>query len=203
MTTGRAHVIRLLQYSQSEFLDLVSGFTEEQWTYKPAPDCSSAAETAEHIVLAAAALFSGMREALANPPDPAAQARTAGKTEFLEQVMPRRARKVRSLERLRPQLKWTRQDAEVHRRDRPASERPHGRAPVSCLRHAKHLSVGIIDGSCLLPLLCCYKEPMPSWPCVAATSTADLRTIGRRDGRPNLHFCVAHPPRFRIFPWCR
>ena len=68
MTTGRPHVIRLLQDSQAEFLNLVSGLTEEQWTYKPAPDCSSAAETAEHIVLAEAALFSGMREALANPP---------------------------------------------------------------------------------------------------------------------------------------
>jgi hypothetical protein len=36
-------------------------------------------------------------------------------------------------------------------------------------------------------------EPRPSSPCLAATLTIALKTIGSRDGRPDLHFYVAHP----------
>ena len=39
-------------------------------------------------------------------------------------------------------------------------------------------------------------EPTPSWPCDAAISMAGLRTTGRRGGRHDSHFYVAHPVTF-------
>jgi hypothetical protein len=54
----RAHAIQLLRDSQTEFLNLTSGLSEAQWTYKPAPDRWSVGETAQHIVMAEGMLFS-------------------------------------------------------------------------------------------------------------------------------------------------
>ncbi len=106
----RAHVIKLLEDSEAEFLGLVSGLTDVQWTYKPAADRWSVAETAEHIVLAEDLLFSKMKEALANPPNPDWEARTRGKTEFIERVMPDRSHKAQAPEPVQPHDKWTREE---------------------------------------------------------------------------------------------
>jgi hypothetical protein len=47
----RAHVIRLLHDSENEFLELTSGLTDAQWTWKAAPGRLSVQQTAEHLVL--------------------------------------------------------------------------------------------------------------------------------------------------------
>src|SRR5437868_1652218 len=98
----RAHAIKLLQDSQKEFLSLVDGLTEEQWNYKPGPDRWSVGETAEHIVLADGGLFGGVERALAAPPNPDWEAKTRGKTEFLEKVMVDRSHKAQAPEQLVP-----------------------------------------------------------------------------------------------------
>ena len=103
----RARLIQLLQDSRVAFLDLVSGLTDTQWTYKAAPDTWSIQEAAEHIVLAESALFSKMEEALAGPPNPAWETATAGKTEFIEKVMPERRRKAQAPGPLHPHGHWT------------------------------------------------------------------------------------------------
>jgi uncharacterized damage-inducible protein DinB len=106
----RAHVIKLLKDSQAEFLGLVSGLTDAQWTYQPAPDRWSVGQTAEHIVLAEGLLFSKMEEALANPPNPDWEAKTRGKTEFIERVMPDRSHKAQAPEPVQPHAQWTREE---------------------------------------------------------------------------------------------
>jgi len=106
----RAHIVKLLQDSQAEFLGLVSDLTDAQWTYQPAPDRWSVAQTAEHIVLAEGLLFSKIEEALANPPNPDWEAKTRGKTEFIEKVMPDRSHKAQAPEPVQPHEKWTREE---------------------------------------------------------------------------------------------
>jgi hypothetical protein len=106
----RDHAIHLLRDSQTEFLNLTSGLSESQWTYKPAPDRWSVGETAEHIVMAEALLFSKLEEAMANPPNPDWEAKTAGKTEFIEQVMPDRSHKAQAPEPIQPHGKWTEEE---------------------------------------------------------------------------------------------
>src|SRR5947209_13057300 len=65
----RAHVIKLLQDSQKEFLDAVEGLSDAQWTFKAGPDRWSVGETAEHIMLSEGLLFGQVRQALASPPN--------------------------------------------------------------------------------------------------------------------------------------
>ncbi len=110
MKEERAHAIQLLRDSENEFFNLTSGLTESQWTYKPAPDRWSVGETAQHIVMAEALLFSKLEEAMANPPNPDWEAKTAGKTEFIERVMPDRSHKAQAPEQIQPRDKWTQEE---------------------------------------------------------------------------------------------
>jgi hypothetical protein len=102
----RDHAIQLLRDSETEFFNLTSGLSEAQWTYKPAPDRWSVGETAEHIVLAEGALLSKLEEAVTNAPNPDWEAKTAGKTEFIERVMPDRSHKAQAPEPIQPHEKW-------------------------------------------------------------------------------------------------
>jgi hypothetical protein len=101
-STERAHAIQLLEDSQKEFLAMVEGLTEAQWNYKPAPDRWSVGETAEHIVLAETGLFSFVEKAVASPPNPDWEAKTRGKTEFIEKVMLDRTHKAKAPETIQP-----------------------------------------------------------------------------------------------------
>jgi hypothetical protein len=46
----RAHLIKLLQDSQKEYLSYVENVSEAQWNWKPGQDQWSVGETAEHIL---------------------------------------------------------------------------------------------------------------------------------------------------------
>src|SRR5260370_16036280 len=109
-TVERAHAIHLLQDSQKESLASVDGLTDEQWNYKPGLDRWSVGETAEHIVLAEGLLFSGVERALAAPPNPDWEAKTRGKTEFIEKVMVDRSHKAQAPEPLVPHGKLTHEE---------------------------------------------------------------------------------------------
>jgi DinB superfamily len=110
----RDKIIDLLETSRARFLRTVTGLSDEQWKWKPAPERWSVAECAEHIVAAEAALFSKMQEALAKPPDPYWEKKTGGKTEFLERALVNRTTKVQAPARIVPQGKLAR--AEVMER---------------------------------------------------------------------------------------
>src|SRR5579872_3889144 len=99
----RAHAIQLLEDSQKEFLALVEGLSDAQWTFKPAPDRWSVGETAEHIMLSEARLFAGVERALASPPNPDWEMKTRGKSEFLEKVLVDRSHKAQAPEAIQPQ----------------------------------------------------------------------------------------------------
>lgn len=98
----RSHLVKLLKDSEAEYLAAIENVSDEQWKWKPGPDRWSVGETAEHILLAESALFGGAQKAIQSPPNPDWQAKTAGKTEFLENAMPDRSRKATAPESIRP-----------------------------------------------------------------------------------------------------
>lgn len=99
----RAKLVQYLRDSQAEFLSSVEGLSDAQWTWKSAPDRWSVGETAEHIVLAEGFLFELVQKALASPADPNWEAKTTGKTAFLERVLPDRSHPVQAPEPIRPE----------------------------------------------------------------------------------------------------
>ena len=99
----REHLLKLLQDSQKEYLSYVENVSEAQWNWKPGQDSWSVGETAEHILLAEARLFSTMERAVAAPPNPDWENSTAGKAELLERALLDRNLKAVSPESIRPQ----------------------------------------------------------------------------------------------------
>jgi len=104
----RAKVIKLLLDSQKELLASVENLSDAQWTYKPAPERWSVGEVAEHIYLAEGLLFAAVEKALAAPLNPDWEAKTRGKTEFLERVMVNRTTKAQAPEQIVPTGKLSR-----------------------------------------------------------------------------------------------
>jgi hypothetical protein len=103
----RTKVINWLEESRKEFLASIDGVTAEQWKWKPAPERWSVGETAEHIVLAEAALFGNVQKAIASPPNPAWEEKTKGKSEFIERVMAPRLGKAQAPDPIVPTGKLT------------------------------------------------------------------------------------------------
>ena len=99
----RAHLIKLLQDSEKEYLSYLENVSEAQWNWKPGKDRWSVGETAEHILLAEVRLFSAMERAVAAPPNPDWENSTASKAELLERALLDRSHKAVSPESIRPQ----------------------------------------------------------------------------------------------------
>ncbi|HEY8461135.1 MAG TPA: DinB family protein [Blastocatellia bacterium] len=106
----RAKVIKLLNDSHKRTLDLMEGLTEEQLKFKSGPEKWSVLEVAEHISLAEEQLFRAVEGALAAKENPEWEAKTKGKTEFLERAIVNRDRKVSAPESIVPSGKLTRDE---------------------------------------------------------------------------------------------
>jgi hypothetical protein len=106
----RAKVIKLLNDSHKQTLDLIEGLSEEQLKFKSAPEKWSVLEVAEHIYMAEGLLFGAVEKALAEKQNPEWVTKTKGKTEFLERVMVSRDRKASAPESIVPSGKLTRSD---------------------------------------------------------------------------------------------
>jgi hypothetical protein len=109
-TEDRSKVVKLLNDSHKQTLDLIEGLSEEQLRFKPSPEKWSVIEVAEHIWKAEGALFGAMEAALANKENPEWETKTKGKTEFLEKVMVSRDRKAQAPETIVPSGKLSRDD---------------------------------------------------------------------------------------------
>jgi DinB superfamily len=66
----RAFLIEQMEMSKKAFLSSISGITEAQWTFKPAPNVWSVQECAEHIVLSETFLFDTTQQILRSPAVP-------------------------------------------------------------------------------------------------------------------------------------
>jgi uncharacterized protein (DUF1778 family) len=88
--TEKTELLQMLDSTAKDFLALVDGTTEAQWTWKSSPDRWSVGECAEHVILSERMLYQTALEALKNPADPEWASKTDGKVDFLKKVMPNR-----------------------------------------------------------------------------------------------------------------
>jgi hypothetical protein len=103
----RARVLNWLEDSRKEFLSAIDGVTERQWKWKPATDRWSIGEIAEHVVLAEAAQFDNVKQAISSPANPAWEDKTKGKTAMLEAILAPRLGKAQAPEAIVPKGKMT------------------------------------------------------------------------------------------------
>lgn len=112
-TEQRDRIVQLLLTSQQQTNDALKNVTDEQWKWKPAAGRWSIGEVAEHIALAEGLLFARVEAAVAGPINPDWEKKTAGKTEFLEKVMPTRTGKAKAPDEIVPEGKMTRTEVEA------------------------------------------------------------------------------------------
>jgi hypothetical protein len=105
----RTELIDRLQKTEQELMQLVSGVSDAQWAFKPAPERWSIAEVVEHIVLAEALLFDTAVTSLDRQADRAWEA-TLVKTDLLRKALPNRSRRVDAPAAIRPQQAMSRAD---------------------------------------------------------------------------------------------
>lgn len=106
----RAKLVKYLHDSQKQLLDSISGVSEAQWKFKPAPERWSVGEVAEHIYLSEGLLFAQAEAAIAAKPNPDWTEKTKGKTELLERVMVQRVGRAQAPESIVPSGKLTRDE---------------------------------------------------------------------------------------------
>ena len=106
----REAALKSLQATHDAFLKSISGLSEKQWRFKPAPDRWSVAEVAEHITIAESALLGMVQtKIMAAPATPEKRAEVAGKDEVILTKVPDRSRKAQAPEFLKPTNRWATQ----------------------------------------------------------------------------------------------
>jgi uncharacterized damage-inducible protein DinB len=105
-----------LHATRKQFLDAVTGLSEAQWNFKPAPEVWSVAECAEHIALSEDMLFNVVTgQIMKTPADPSKRAEVKGKEEQVLTATVDRSQKFKAPEPLRPTHRWsTRQELIDH-----------------------------------------------------------------------------------------
>jgi uncharacterized damage-inducible protein DinB len=103
----RDAVLKQLQVSHDNFLKSISGLSQKQWTFKPAPDRWSVAEVAEHITVAEGTILGLVQNQLMHSPAaPEKRASVKGKDQLILTRMPDRSHKAQAPEILRPTGRW-------------------------------------------------------------------------------------------------
>lgn len=103
----RAAALQQFQTSRDNFLKSISGLSQKQWTFKPAPDRWSVAEVAEHITVSESTLFGLVQQRIMqSPAAPEKREQVKGKDQVILERMPDRSHKAQAPEFLRPTGRW-------------------------------------------------------------------------------------------------
>ena len=103
----REAALKLFQTTHDNFIKSISGLSQKQWSFKPAPDRWSVAEVAEHITVAETTIMGLIRHPLMqSPAAPEKREQVKGKDEIIVQRVPDRSHKVQAPEILRPTGRW-------------------------------------------------------------------------------------------------
>lgn len=107
----RDAALKHLQTTHDAFLKSISGLSEKQWRFKPAPDRWSVAEVAEHITITESTLL-GMiqKQVMTSPAAPEKRVEVKGKDELILTKVPDRSRKAQAPEFLKPTNRWANHD---------------------------------------------------------------------------------------------
>ena len=103
----REFALQQFQTTHDNFLKSISGLSEKQWTFKPAPDRWSVAEVAEHITVSETTIMGLIqKQLLQSPAAPEKRAEVKGKDQMILERMPDRSHKAQAPEMLRPTGRW-------------------------------------------------------------------------------------------------
>lgn len=103
----REFALKQYETTRDNFLKSISGLSQKQWTFKPAPDRWSVAEVAEHITVSESTIMGLIqKQIMTSPADPAKRAEVKGKDQIILQRMPDRSHKAQAPEMLRPTGRW-------------------------------------------------------------------------------------------------
>jgi uncharacterized damage-inducible protein DinB len=103
----REAAVKHLQGTHDAFLQSISGLSEKQWRFKPAPDRWSVAEVAEHITVAESGILGLVqKQVMTAPATPEKRAEVAGKDESILKNVPDRSHKAQAPEFLKPTNRW-------------------------------------------------------------------------------------------------
>ena len=103
----RESALKLYQTTHDNFLKSISGLSQKQWTFKPAPDRWSVAEVAEHITLSETTIMGVVQHPLMqSPAAPEKREQVKGKDQLILTRVPDRSHKAQAPEILRPTGKW-------------------------------------------------------------------------------------------------
>jgi uncharacterized damage-inducible protein DinB len=103
----REAALKLFQTTHDNFIKSISGLSQKQWTFKPAPDRWSVAEVAEHITVAETTIMGLIQHPLMqSPAAPEKREQVKGKDEIIVQRVPDRSHKAQAPEILRPTGRW-------------------------------------------------------------------------------------------------
>ena len=107
----RESALKSLQATHDAFLHSISGLSEKQWKFKPAPDRWSVAEVSEHIALSESMIFGFVQgKIMAGPATPEKRAEVKVTDEIILQKVPDRSHKAQAPEFLKPTGKWANRD---------------------------------------------------------------------------------------------
>jgi len=103
----RDAALKQFQTTRDNFLKAISGLSQKQWTFKPAPDRWSVAEVAEHITVSESTIFGVVQKLMASPAAPEKREQVKGKDEMILTRMPDRSHKAHAPEILKPTGRWS------------------------------------------------------------------------------------------------
>ncbi len=105
----RASALQQFQTTHDNFLKSISGLSQKQWTFKPAPDRWSVAEVAEHIAVSESTIYGLVQKMMQSPATPEKREQVKGKDQMIIERVPDRSHKAQAPEMLRPTGRWATQ----------------------------------------------------------------------------------------------
>lgn len=99
---SRQQLLDHLTRTRQLFLDSISGLSEAQWAWKPAPEKWSIAECAEHVTRSESFIRDAVRGSMSTPTAPELLAKSHGKTETVLKFIIDRSGKFSAPEPLNP-----------------------------------------------------------------------------------------------------
>jgi hypothetical protein len=158
----RELALKELQRTHDKFLQSITGLSQQQWTFKPAPDRWSVAEVAEHITVAESAIFGLVQKQLmTSPATPEKREQVKGKDEIILEKVPDRSHKAQAPEFLRPTGRWaTEEDLTKAFEDSRKATMDYVRTTNDDLRDhfLDHPVLGPLDGYQWLLLISAHSE---------------------------------------------
>ncbi len=103
----RELALKEFQKTHDNFIKSISGLSQKQWTFKPAPDRWSVAEVSEHIAVAESMIAQLVHgKVMQSPATPEMRDQVKGKDEMILTRMVDRGHKAQAPEMLRPTGRW-------------------------------------------------------------------------------------------------